>query len=145
MNRNCYLCGIGFIVPKYHPNAKFCSKKCRISGNGKLSAKKRGDIQRGRGMGKSYRKLYGRHEHRVVAEQKIGRKLLKNEVVHHINGDKLDNRPDNLIVITLSKHTAHHATKNRICSIKDCKLKHHSKNLCHRHYRQMLRVGKILN
>ena len=48
-------------------------------------------------------------EHILVAEQKLGRQLEKyKEVVHHINGDKTDNRPVNLLVCDRSHHRTLH-------------------------------------
>lgn len=46
----------------------------------------------------SYAKYFGRHEHRVVAEQILGRKLKPGEVVHHIDGNKRNNDALNLMV-----------------------------------------------
>lgn len=62
------------------------------------------------GEGKTYTKLHSRHEHRIVAEQLLGRPLKKGEVVHHIDGDKRNNSPDNLMVFSSqAEHAAYHA------------------------------------
>jgi hypothetical protein len=50
-------------------------------------------------------------EHRVVASEKIGRWVRPDEDVHHLNGDKRDNRPENLIVMPHAKHTFFHRVR----------------------------------
>lgn len=47
-------------------------------------------------------------QHRLVVERQISRYLLPSEVVHHKNGDKQDNRPENLEIVTRSRHMKHH-------------------------------------
>lgn len=49
------------------------------------------------------------YEHRLVAEQKLGRRLKPGELVHHKNEVKTDNSPDNLeVVSSISEHKVKH-------------------------------------
>ena len=64
----------------------------------------------GIGKSKTYEKTFGRHTHRIVAEQKLGRLLNADEVVHHLDGDKRNNSPDNIRVFPSQKeHAEFHA------------------------------------
>lgn len=44
------------------------------------------------------------YEHRLIMEGTIGRHLTKDEHIHHINGKRWDNRPENLQILSPSEH-----------------------------------------
>ncbi len=46
--------------------------------------------------------------HRYIMEKCIGRRLSSSEIVHHISHDKLDNRIENLQIVTRSEHNILH-------------------------------------
>ena len=48
-------------------------------------------------------------QHVLIAEAKIGRFLKEDEVVHHIDRDKTNNSPDNLLVLTKQEHAHLHS------------------------------------
>lgn len=61
-------------------------------------------------------------EHRIIMEQHIGRKLSTRECVHHINGNRKDNRIANLVIMTLPEHSHLHMKGRTISEFQKRKL-----------------------
>lgn len=53
-------------------------------------------------------------KHRFIMAEKLGRILSKDEQVHHKDGNKLNNKPDNLELLTNSEHQELHDSHKRL-------------------------------
>ena len=108
--KNCIVCGkTYYCIRSRVKTSNYCSNKCWHKIHiGKNHPTWRGGTKNWAG----YRliSVYGKQvrEHRYLMEQHIGRKLQKNEVVHHINGDRADNRIENLEVKIKNLHDKEH-------------------------------------
>lgn len=112
----CLTCGETLLPRKYirksgkqkgvshgvHTPKKYCSRRCQAIGVQKIGAK----VQQDRAAYRHFDRhgyvilgsggKYQQPEHRAVMETILGRKLEKHETVHHKDGNRGNNRPENL-------------------------------------------------
>lgn len=118
----CEGCGAPFTTTTSYKQQRYCSRGCWLAkynsedpdGHGRRGAERAGEhhrtVTRGSGSEKSYVKEDGAHQHRVLAERLLGRKLRPGEVVHHEDGNKKHNVSENLVVFpSQAEHARHHA------------------------------------
>jgi hypothetical protein len=109
---------------------KFCSSRCQFAGTkngrerpvGSRTTNKDGYITVKLALDHPYVEHKGwTPEHRLVMMEHLGRRLLPDETVHHINGERDDNRIENLELWTLMRQPAGQRLRERPhCPTCDC-------------------------
>jgi hypothetical protein len=99
--RNCKACNKEFYARPSEDRRgykrTYCSADCHIP------------TERGKAISTDgYYVIRGKKVHRIIMEECLGRKLLRTEIVHHINENKLDNRIENLQVVSRAEHNRIH-------------------------------------
>lgn len=135
----CQYCGKKHMIDRHRPSkpnrGKYCSLSCAAKNQHRKQSQdgdKNPNWRGGRSIGTNgyifryapdHPYQYNGYilEHRAVMEEKLGRILEPHEVVHHIDGNKQNNSPDNLqLFTTASEHTRfHNLNKQIIIKIKE--------------------------
>ena len=114
----CAACGYAFKIKTVQVRCDWCGAKF---------TRKRSDVERNQHnfcdvgcyldyinfekAGAPNQKVAGKILYRTIAERNLGRPLKDDEEVHHIDGNHLNNSPDNLQVLSASEHSVIHASQ----------------------------------
>lgn len=98
--------------------AKRCYK-CNLSAGSKTHPRRgtgnhpSGHVNASHGYVEVYDSSGQKHlQHRLVVQEAVGRELSSDEHVHHIDGDRLNNSLDNLLVLSSAEHRRLHVEQD---------------------------------
>lgn len=116
----CFICGKDFECHNYLLKEKnFCSSKCYGVWLAKTSNMENCPMWKGGTYiesGYVFETIAPNkqvRQHVIIMESMLGRPLVKGEIVHHIDGNKQNNDPENLLLLTQSEHMKIHCRQRR--------------------------------